>query len=216
MNTPVDPAALIANLPRALPGEWNELVVSVITNAAWIAAGCTCTRRGEPLDDGMPVYTADMNCPLHPVFCASMDRDIRHGHPIVLIHGEPRCEQCRENLLGQVDEATVRPIPYLPPAVGYSYPPGYERVAKLGRILADLNRCVHGRHQVDACFSCPDGRSAGNPHLPEPGAVVGYDLYGRVYRVPQRGKSFADPEQWQKPRCGDPNYCRCDNGCDIP
>lgn len=31
--------------------------------------------------------------------------------------------------------------------------------------LADLDRCEHGRHAVDPCFSCPDGWSTGNLFL---------------------------------------------------
>lgn len=49
-------------------------------------------------------------------------------------------------------------------------------------ILAGLDRCQHGRHsragrgEPDACYDCPSGQSAGNPHLH---VVVGYDRGGR-------------------------------------
>jgi hypothetical protein len=29
----------------------------------------------------------------------------------------------------------------------------------------DLDRCDHGRHSIDDCFGCPDGRSTGNMYL---------------------------------------------------
>lgn len=29
----------------------------------------------------------------------------------------------------------------------------------------DLDRCDHGRHSIDDCFSCPGGRSEGNMYL---------------------------------------------------
>lgn len=73
----------------------------------------------------------------------------------------------------------------------------------LVKILTDLDRCMHGRHRADPCLSCPDGQSAGNPQLPPPGAVVGYDRAGRVYVVPPVGRSFADPDAW---RVGDGHH----------
>lgn len=71
------------------------------------------------------------------------------------------------------------------------------RYAALAKILADLDRCMHGRHRADSCFDCPDGRSAGNHHLPVAGAVVGYDYAARPYAVPAEGRSFSDPEAWR-------------------
>ena len=44
-------------------------------------------------------------------------------------------------------------------------------------LLADLDRCEHGRHDGDPCFGCPDGVSPGNPHM-RPGQVIGYGLDG--------------------------------------
>lgn len=29
----------------------------------------------------------------------------------------------------------------------------------------DLDRCVHGRHSIDDCFDCPNGKSTGNLFL---------------------------------------------------
>lgn len=43
--------------------------------------------------------------------------------------------------------------------------------------LADLDRCEHGRHAEDPCFSCPDGWSTGNLFLND-GQRIGTDLYG--------------------------------------
>lgn len=78
-----------------------------------------------------------------------------------------------------------------------------EHNAALAKILTDLDRCLHGRHRADPCFTCPDGQSAGNPHLPPPGAVVGHDLTGRVYVVPPIGRSFGEPDAW---RMGDGHH----------
>jgi hypothetical protein len=41
-------------------------------------------------------------------------------------------------------------------------------------LVADLDRCMHGRHSQDPCGSC-GGQSKGNHHLP-PGRVFGYGL----------------------------------------
>ena len=48
--------------------------------------------------------------------------------------------------------------------------------------LSDLDRCVHGRHAVDNCFSCPGGWSLGNPYLADD-QRIGTDLYGRPILV---------------------------------
>jgi hypothetical protein len=58
---------------------------------------------------------------------------------------------------------------------------------QLANILRDLDRCVHGRHQKDACFDCPNGRSAGNPWL-QPGQVIGYSYTGEEIVVPDIGR----------------------------
>jgi hypothetical protein len=74
-----------------------------------------------------------------------------------------------------------------------------DQYATLGKILSDLDRCIHGRHRKDSCFDCPDGYSAGNPQLPPSGAVVGYDRAGGAYVVPAVGRSFAEPDAWRSP-----------------
>jgi len=43
--------------------------------------------------------------------------------------------------------------------------------------LNDLDRCEHGRHSIDNCFSCPDRWSTGNLFL-ENGQRIGTTLYG--------------------------------------
>jgi hypothetical protein len=37
---------------------------------------------------------------------------------------------------------------------------------------SDLDRCIHGRHSIDSCVSCPDGMSAGNRFLAEGGDSI--------------------------------------------
>lgn len=69
-----------------------------------------------------------------------------------------------------------------------------EQAQGLARILLDLDRCIHGRHQGDACFYCPEGQSQGNPHLIT-GQVIGYSLYGQRYMMPTRGH-LNEPEAW--------------------
>lgn len=61
-------------------------------------------------------------------------------------------------------------------------------------LVADLDRCMHGRHQDDNCGSCPGGVSTGNPNMP-PGEVVGYGLRGDLIVMPLRGDKH-DPAAW--------------------
>jgi hypothetical protein len=79
-----------------------------------------------------------------------------------------------------------------------------QRNAALATILADLDRCQHGRHRGDTCYGydprkpqsgCPGGVSLGNPFLVS-GAPIGYDLSGWVYVVPAKGRSCSDPTAW--------------------
>lgn len=54
--------------------------------------------------------------------------------------------------------------------------------------LNDLDRCEHGRHSIDPCFSCPDGWSTGNMFL-EPGQRIGTTLGGEpIIAEPRRPK----------------------------
>lgn len=62
-----------------------------------------------------------------------------------------------------------------------------ERATCLNRwavMVSDLDRCEHGRHEVDVCSSC-GGPSVGNPLLPE-GTVLGHNIDGTPYVVPSR------------------------------
>lgn len=48
----------------------------------------------------------------------------------------------------------------------------------LAYLIGSLDRCEHGRHQKDLCYSCQsahDVLNAGNPHLD---VVIGYDVGG--------------------------------------
>lgn len=64
-------------------------------------------------------------------------------------------------------------------------------------LVADLDRCQHGRHQGDPCGPADDcqGTSSGNPHL-RPGAVIGYGLRGDPIRMPDRDGKH-DPAAWR-------------------
>lgn len=66
-----------------------------------------------------------------------------------------------------------------------------------GKILMDLDRCQHGRHQGDACGPADacSGTSAGNPHL-RPGDVIGYGLRGDLIVMPDRDHKH-DPAAWR-------------------
>jgi hypothetical protein len=64
-------------------------------------------------------------------------------------------------------------------------------------LVADLDRCQHGRHQGDPCGPADAcmGTSAGNPHL-RPGAVIGYGLRGDRIVMPDREHKH-DPAAWR-------------------
>ena len=64
-------------------------------------------------------------------------------------------------------------------------------------LVADLDRCMHGRHQGDDCGSC-DGPSKGNHHL-RPGTVIGYGLRGDHIVMPDRDHKH-DPAAWRRER----------------
>lgn len=65
---------------------------------------------------------------------------------------------------------------------------------RLVGILADLDRCPHGRHEGDACGSC-GGLSTGNPHL-GPGRTLGYGVYGTSIVLPARDDK-TNPAAWR-------------------
>jgi hypothetical protein len=66
--------------------------------------------------------------------------------------------------------------------------------AELVRILADLDRCQHGRHAADRCDGC-GGQSSGNPLLP-PGQHIGHGLRGDPIYVPPTADRWK-PEAWR-------------------
>lgn len=62
-------------------------------------------------------------------------------------------------------------------------------------LVADLDRCEHGRHQGDACGDCGT-ESHGNPHL-APGQVIGYGLRGDRIVMPDRDTKH-DLAAWRR------------------
>lgn len=67
----------------------------------------------------------------------------------------------------------------------------------LVKILTDLDRCRHGRHEGDSCGPADDcnGTSAGNPWL-RPGMVIGHDRRGDSIVMPDRDHKH-DPKAWR-------------------
>lgn len=61
-------------------------------------------------------------------------------------------------------------------------------------LLADLDRCQHGRHKGDACGSCGT-TSYGNPHMVV-GDVIGYGIHGHQIVMPDRDHKH-DPAAWR-------------------
>ncbi len=61
--------------------------------------------------------------------------------------------------------------------------------------LVALDRCVHGRHKQDPCFSCGPGPSIGNLFL-TPGQRIGTTLYGTPIEVPLDEADRRDPSRW--------------------
>jgi hypothetical protein len=62
------------------------------------------------------------------------------------------------------------------------------------RILVDLDRNEHGRHEGDVDIGDPSGYSQGNPRL-KTGDILGYSLGGGKYIMPPREKRH-DPTAW--------------------
>ncbi|KIF66224.1 hypothetical protein HY68_36535 [Streptomyces sp. AcH 505] len=73
-----------------------------------------------------------------------------------------------------------------------------EDTADLVKVLSDLDRCQHGRHQGDACGPADacTGTSAGNPHI-RPGQVIGYGLRGDLIVMPPRDSKHI-PKAWRR------------------
>lgn len=70
-------------------------------------------------------------------------------------------------------------------------------------LVADLDRCMHGRHQGDPCgpSGACTGTSAGNHHL-RPGMVIGYGIRGDHIVMPDREHKH-DPAAWRQPQSED-------------
>ncbi|MFZ4206799.1 hypothetical protein ACOZE4_18375 [Streptomyces griseoincarnatus] len=66
---------------------------------------------------------------------------------------------------------------------------------QLVAVLADLDRCAHGRHEGDPCVGAEcDGTSRGNPYI-GPDRVIGYSRYGRPLFLPARPLKH-EPAAW--------------------
>lgn len=70
------------------------------------------------------------------------------------------------------------------------------RDSQLAAVLADLDRCQHGRHEGDDCGDTCGYQSKGNPHI-RTGAVIGYGLRGDQIVMPARDDKH-DPKAWRR------------------
>lgn len=66
---------------------------------------------------------------------------------------------------------------------------------QLVAVLADLDRCEHGRHEGDTCGSCHGGTSLGNP-LIHPDRVIGYSRLAAPIFLPARDHKH-EPAAWR-------------------
>lgn len=64
-------------------------------------------------------------------------------------------------------------------------------------LIADFDRCEHGRHEGDDCGTTCGSRSKGNPHM-RPGWVIGYSLRRGKIVMPSREDKH-DPAAWRRP-----------------
>lgn len=62
-------------------------------------------------------------------------------------------------------------------------------------VLADLDRCRHGRHAADPCADCPGSQSAGN-RLLSVGQKIGHGMRGDPIYVPAPADRWK-PEAWR-------------------
>lgn len=90
----------------------------------------------------------------------------------------------------QTEHALLRTEQANVPTLDYRTPEG-----AFVALVADLDRCMHGRHEGDNCGSCPEGVSLGNPHMPV-GEVIGYGLRGAQIVMPGRDDKH-DPAAWR-------------------
>jgi hypothetical protein len=70
------------------------------------------------------------------------------------------------------------------------------RAANLASVLAELDRCDHGRHEGDICSGTKgcNGPSEGNPRF-KTGDRIGTSMLGRPIVMPPRGRRD-DPAAW--------------------
>ncbi|MEV4861455.1 hypothetical protein [Streptomyces ossamyceticus] len=61
-------------------------------------------------------------------------------------------------------------------------------------LVADLDRCQHGRHVGDPCGPCGTN-SHGNPHMVV-GDIIGYGIHGHHIVMPDRDHKH-DPAAWR-------------------
>jgi hypothetical protein len=105
------------------------------------------------------------------------------------VHGHPEYGTIVEWLDGENGEPLYRTME--------PSPPEYVRAFTL---LMDLDRCVHGRHRVDSCLMCPNGKSAGNLWV-FPGATIGHTVRGDPVVVPDpQSEDWHDPAKWIRSR----------------
>ncbi|MFD9248478.1 hypothetical protein [Streptomyces bottropensis] len=85
------------------------------------------------------------------------------------------------NAIGQIEHALKRTEPAV---AAWSADEHSDSHCLWRNLLADLDRCQHGRHVGDACGSCGTS-SHGNPHMVV-GDVIGYGIYGHQIVMPDR------------------------------
>lgn len=70
------------------------------------------------------------------------------------------------------------------------------RLQEFQKIVVDLDRNENGRHEGDYDVGDPTGVSQGNPKL-KTGDILGYDISGRPYVMPERAKRH-NPTAWRQ------------------
>lgn len=88
-----------------------------------------------------------------------------------------------------IDHALARTEPTNLPTLDHGSPDGV-----WAALIADFDRCQHGRHAGDTCADC-GGTSIGNARF-EPGQPVAYDRHGHDIVVPDRAHKH-DPAAWR-------------------
>ncbi|MER5653469.1 hypothetical protein ABT076_10680 [Streptomyces sp. NPDC002131] len=104
-----------------------------------------------------------------------------------------------ESTIGGIDHALARTAQTEPTT---QFARSLADTQALVKILTDLDRCRHGRHEGDPCGPADEctGTSAGNPWL-RPGMVIGHDRHGDEIVMPDRDHKH-DPAAWHRQRSG--------------